>query len=155
MKYKVKEQVLDDYVTEMVSDEYFSTQSLKRAVWQYLIDHSKVVNDEGLLQFNFYIPSEKELWRRVKARDDGIFQRRDLSTLRERENRKHKQVKDLKKIKIQFETEKSKQKQWEARIHKFEDEGTFTEKILLKIAKITRSLSRYLTNKVVLSKNHQ
>lgn len=103
MKYKQKEnEQFDDFIPEFVNDEYFSTQSLKRAVWQYLIDHSKVVDDEGTISIRFYIPSEREFWWRVKARDEGRFLRTEMFDFQQKLHNKHKQVQQLRIIKNKY-----------------------------------------------------
>ncbi len=71
-----------------ITEDYLSVSSIKTAVWQYLIDHSKIVGKDTI-KITFYIPSEKEFWKRVKAREDGRFKRNDLydfhKKMRERE----------------------------------------------------------------------
>ncbi len=54
--------------------KYGEKMALKRAVWQYLLDHSKV-QPNGYLGFLFYVRDEKDLWRRIKYRQITGFQR--------------------------------------------------------------------------------
>ncbi len=149
MKYK-ENKTIQDIIPDFVSEDYFSTQSLKRAVWQYLIDHSQIVDDKGLLKFYFYIPTETEFWRRVKARDDGVYKRKDLSNLRKIEEKKHKTIQELRKIKNKFEMQESDRVRWEARIRKKEETGTLKERTLLKLSKMMRKTARNLTNYVLI-----
>lgn len=56
---------------------YGEKQELKRAVWQFLIDHSTTMAD-GAFRITFYVKNYDHLWKRVKARQTGAFKRYDL-----------------------------------------------------------------------------
>lgn len=49
----------------------------KKAVWQYLIDHS-IKTKVGHYKINFYIKDQHTFWNRVRAREKGYFKRKDL-----------------------------------------------------------------------------
>lgn len=49
-------------------------EETRKAIWQYIIDHSKVQKN-GYLGVQLYIMDEEDLWKRVQARRDGEFRR--------------------------------------------------------------------------------
>ena len=140
----------DPYYVPEVSEEYFEVQALKTAVWQYIVDHARVVTDEGLLKFIlFYMPSEQEFWRRVKARKDGVYKRTDLLVFREREERLHKKIHELRVVKNRYKGLMYHNKKWEKAIKHLEENGTLWQRIKLRIAKEMRVMARKITEKMV------
>jgi hypothetical protein len=106
MKYKTSTKVENDIIPDFVSDDYFSTQSLKNAVWQYMLDHANV-NGSGTMKIVFILPTESEFWRRVKARESGEYHRNDLRKLREKEDRRFREFSGIKdRLSIYDELEK-------------------------------------------------
>lgn len=148
MKYKLKEEPIV-VMPDIVSNEYFSVQSLKRAVWQYLIDHSRIVRQD-LVKFHFILPSEDEFWKRVWARDVGKFKRKEIFDFQNEMRKQENRVKEAFETRTKYYEMISKNNQWEARIKKHEQNGTLYEKVLLKIARNLRKIGREITNKVVI-----
>lgn len=75
-------------------DDYFESTSLKKAVWQYLIDHAKPAN-RGDYRIYFFIKDEEEFWIRVNARKNGHFKRNNLLAMRDKalhEQRRYEQL---------------------------------------------------------------
>ena len=157
MKWKPKPTPQDEpFIPEYVSEDYFSTQSLKRAVWQYLIDHSRIVDDEGTISFHFYMPNEKEFWYRVKARDENKFKRVEMVEFQEKLHWKHKSVQELRVIKNKYldltsrlQTKENSDKSLKNFIERKKKSGTLKERIYLRIAEKMTMFSRFLTNKVI------
>ena len=149
MKRKPKPVQETPFIPEFVSDEYFSTQSLKRAVWQYLIDHSKIVDHEGTIKFHFYMPNEYEFWRRVKARDENRFKRVDMADFQEQMRKKHKYVMNLQQIKNKYIDLISAERLKNYHISEAIKKATKFEKILLKIAEKMAQYSQKMQNKVI------
>lgn len=56
--------------------DYSEKSDLKRSIWQYCIDHSKI-QPNGYLGIMFYCKDQEDFWRRVRARQAG-FQRYDI-----------------------------------------------------------------------------
>lgn len=84
MKYKLKEEpkTIDDFIAE----DYLTVASLKRAVWQYMLDHAKPI-PKGYLKIGGIIPNNEDIfWYRVKARETGKFKRSDEYVLKEKIN---------------------------------------------------------------------
>lgn len=52
------------------------TQKQEDAIWQYLIDHSRIQKN-GYYGIQFYVRDMDDLWRRLFARYTGDFQRYD------------------------------------------------------------------------------
>src|SRR5690348_17299371 len=94
MKYKVKEKPFENVsLPDFVSNEYFRVESVKTAVWQYLLDHAKPMDEKNLF-VRFYITEPQEFWRRVKARELGKFKRTDLFNIRQKlDNKRIKEKK--------------------------------------------------------------
>ena len=101
MKYK---QVIKeiDVIPDFISDDYFNAQSLKNAVWQYMLDHSHL-SHEGQTKITFFVPSEKEFWYRVKARETGKYKRNDLLKIQREEAKKSIKILKLKSIAEHYE----------------------------------------------------
>jgi len=53
------------------------TEDQRKALWQYLIDHSRIQNN-GYLGIMFYVKDMDDFWRRVYARYNGDFKRYDI-----------------------------------------------------------------------------
>lgn len=156
MKWKPKPTQENPVVPEFVSEEYFSIQSLKRAVWQYLIDHSHITDDEGTVNIHFYIPHEFEFWRRVKARDDGKFKRKEMYDFQQTLRNQHKKVQELRRIKNQYydlisqiRLNEYHEKRYQDDLKRLLEKGSFYQKTLLFIAKITASISHKIHDKVI------
>jgi len=65
-------------------------RKMKKAVWQYLIDHSRK-NRNGTYQISFLIKSDHDFWDRVRARERGYFSRKNLKD----ENKNLKKMNEL------------------------------------------------------------
>jgi len=61
----------------------------KGGVWQYLIDHSKI-DKKGTFLVKFYIPNEKEFWKRVRARQNNQYKRANVQVLEDKANKRAK-----------------------------------------------------------------
>ena len=48
--------------------------NVREAIWQWLIDHSKV-EDTGFLNIRFYLKDQDDFWKRVHYRYTGQFER--------------------------------------------------------------------------------
>ena len=154
MKYKEKEKPVELFMSGIDTDEYLSVVSLKRAVWQYLIDHSKPFG-RGMIKFLFIMPSEEEFWKRVWARDVGRFKRTDLFEFQQEMRAEEQKVNQAFKDQRKYHFEKEKNRQWDARIKKAEERGTPLEKIQVKTARVFKRWGRKLTEKAVLSSLHK
>lgn len=66
----------DDIPDLPLSDEYFTTQALKSAVWAYLIDHART--STGIIKIVLAFNDEKDFWRRVSARKYGNYKAQDM-----------------------------------------------------------------------------
>lgn len=75
MKYNRTEKAID--VLPELDREYFNIQSLKSAVWQYMIDHAQFIRKD-LLLVKFFIPNNVVFWDRVWARKEGKFLRNQM-----------------------------------------------------------------------------
>lgn len=156
MKWKPKPVEETPFIPEFVSEDYFSVVSLKRAVWQYLIDHSRIVDDEGTISFHFYMPNEQEFWYRVKARDENKFKRVDMVEFQNKLHYKHKAVQELRAIKNKYydlisrlQTKENSDRSLKNLIERKKTSGTIKERIYLRIAEKMTMLSRILTNKII------
>ena len=56
---------------------------MKEAVWQYLIDHSSVA-DDNMYRIQFHVHSQSDFWARVRARKSGQYTRKDQKEFEER-----------------------------------------------------------------------
>ena len=50
---------------------------LKKAVWQYLIDHT-TIQKNGYMGVQLYYKDNNDLWKRIHAREQGKFKRYDV-----------------------------------------------------------------------------
>lgn len=62
--------------TNKIKFENQITESGRDAIWQYMLDHSKLQKN-GYWGIMFYVKDEEDLWRRVSSRYYGDFQRYD------------------------------------------------------------------------------
>lgn len=76
-----------DVPAALLEAEYESIKSMKAAVWQYFVDHGKA--REGLILAYVPLINEQTFWRRVAARQHGIYTRRDAQRLMEQARRRH------------------------------------------------------------------
>lgn len=51
--------------------KYAEKSELKKAIWQYCIDHSRI-QPNGYLGIMFYCKDQEDFWKRVKARQMGF-----------------------------------------------------------------------------------
>lgn len=138
MKRNWKETI--DPVIPDLSDDYFESISLKNAVWQYLIDHSKPI-DGNMARIVFYITTESEFWRRVRARKEGKFRRKDFYEF----NRK--MIKRDRMISEMF-AEKRSSDERSRKIQEFIKTGTFSQRFFLRLASFFKGVSKYFYEKV-------
>jgi len=110
MKHK-KEKIVE--VQPFLPDDYFESNELKQAVWQYLMDHSRPIGN-GEHKILFVVTTPEELFRRIKARKDGKYKRYDLWKLTQSSWRRDTQIWLLKK-----DVERIKSTSWGKLIYKW------------------------------------
>lgn len=69
------------YVEETISP------NVNHAIWQYLIDHSKIQSN-GYLGVLLYFRDKADFWRRVQSRYDG-YSRKDIEKIEEKACKQH------------------------------------------------------------------
>ena len=67
-------------------EDFLSALALKSAVWQYLMDHSKVTST-GSVRIFFITKSQNQFWGHVNARLYGKYKRNDLSEITQKQYR--------------------------------------------------------------------
>lgn len=107
--------------------KYGEKVDLKKAVWQYLLDHSKV-QPNGYLGFLFYVKDEKDLWRRIKYRQTTGFQRYspDEKIMRQISARK---------VWAYYRWNQERAKRFDKRTQEILDNGSLIEKLKWKLYK--------------------
>lgn len=58
-------------------------KKLKDAVWQYLIDHASIA-DDNMYRIQFHVHTENDFWQRVRSRKNGTYMRKDQLEFEER-----------------------------------------------------------------------
>lgn len=96
------------------------TQKQEDALWQYLIDHSKV-QPNGYFGIMFYVKDVDDFWRRVYARYTGDFKRYDKLEKQHTQNQ------------IAFNIMRSRAHRMSKRVDEIRNTGSLTEKLALKI----------------------
>ena len=145
MKYKKK---TEEVIQELPS-EYFSVISLKRAVWQYLLDHAQVNDEEGNFRFTIYIPSKEIFWKRVKAREDGLYTRNDITSFNDKIHAKRLAIQLLRVENNKYKKYEEKNKLWTSRINNKKMNGNLYEKTLLKISGKLNKLAKKINYKIL------
>lgn len=67
-RHQLKEKIPGEIVDEILEKQ----KQFKDAMWQYVIDHSKI-QPNGYLGIQFYCKNRKDFFDRVKAREEGFF----------------------------------------------------------------------------------
>ena len=120
---------------------YGDKNKLKKAVWQFLIDHSKI-QPNGYLGFLFYVRDEKDLWRRIKYRQLTGFQRYDP------ELKKKNQV-STKKVHDYYRWHKRRAEVINERTQEILGHGSLLEKLKWRLYKrLKKSLFKSIENKI-------
>jgi len=120
---------------------YGEKNKLKKAVWQFLIDHSKIQTN-GYLGFLFYVRDEKDFWRRVKYRQLTGFQRYDP------ELKKKNQV-SARKVHDYYRWSQRRAEVINKRTQEIIDHGSLLEKFKWRLYKrLKKSLFKSIENKI-------
>lgn len=155
MKYKEKEPLITINPEELMpSEDYFESNSLKTAVWQYLNDHAFITGKSRRVVFHITTP--EEFWKRVKARKNGFFKREDLLELRRQEEAMGWKVKraleivgnDPTRADNILKVQASKDK-WAAAVGTARKSGTLIQRVLLKITQRVKKWANHLETRLV------
>lgn len=106
------------------------TQKQEDALWQYFIDHSRVMST-GYLGVLFYVKNVDDFWRRVFARANGDFQRY------EKEDKETRQLKYIKLIR-ELRAHRERAEHISRRCNHIDSEGSLYEKLVLFLYRRTR-----------------
>lgn len=108
---KIKTKKLKNTINhkERKKKERIEIKQLKDSFWRYLIDHSRIVGTAYCIYF--YIQDKDDFFRRVKAREDGTFKRKDIGEEKERLRKEMKKMEWMKSNTEKFLSEISKYKE--------------------------------------------
>lgn len=141
-----------EVIAEIMTEDYISAQSVKNAVWQYLIDHARVVNDDRSFKVSFYVVDEHEFWRRVKARELGKFKRNDLLEFFKEAEKKFIKFKDIRAKVEKIEANERQNNWWNKTLVEAEKNGNWRVKLLFKLSRFLRKVSNRLRKKALKQK---
>ena len=110
----------------------------RKGVWQFLLDHS-TVTVSGYKIF-FLCKDPADLWRRVRAREKGMYKREDMKKLLAKQKYREKEYQRLKQA--EFFNERHTKKMLEA----WESGGVLVRSIF----KLKKIITRYLEKKAYL-----
>lgn len=117
-----------------VEDDFLDALALKHAVWQYLLDHSRLT-PEGLFRITFFTKNQQQFWGHVKAREYGKYKRDNLQTLYQRQAQQT----------AFFLKHERKREEFSRHCSAIDASGSWLEKLALFLYRRTRD---YLTSRI-------
>lgn len=115
-----------------LDDEFYSIISLKTALWQYMIDHAEPIEDG--VKFHIIVRDEQDFWKRVSARENGTYKRKDIKDFYEKSEKRRRECAMLRSI-------HRRSNKREQKINFLASKGTFPKRQLANLVILLRKFN--------------